>query len=180
MPTQKAKAKPRPVVQPLPAAPKLTPAQIALVDAQNDVAEEDARPLDMLDESVDPLTLAAQAPERKKKPPPVPPPPVSLMETPINIDHLAQKAAALGIGDAPTGGNSDDAIARERAYNDSFKDEVERMIREEVLKERHQQIKTEPDVPKPPPAPSPAAENKVYGTSAELLNAVGLPQYTGR
>jgi len=63
-------------------------------------------------------------------------------------------------------------LAREKAYSEAFKDEVEQMVRESIAAERRKSLDAEID--RRMEGAKPAAR---YGSAAELLDTVGLAQY---
>jgi hypothetical protein len=141
--------------------------------------------LQMLDDSVDPLSVGARGSTRNKNitndqrdplasATPVPAPP-----TP---DALLAALAATAVTEPKVSDDVAALLAREKAYSDSFKEEVERMVRESIATERRKQLDQELDArrPAPPAVGGPAAqEQERYGTVQLLLEAVGLPQYVG-
>jgi len=188
MEKEKAKKKREPQVLPSATPQSLTPEQKELIryhQTEQDAVSKAAADKDMLDETIDPLAIAAQAPERKKKPEPPPPPPVEEVFAPPPMAYQYREpeppAAARAV-DAPTGADSSEdpevsaLLAREKASSAAFKDEVDRMIREAVAAERRQALDRELDA-RLPPKPAPAASKPVIGSTTELLEQVGLTQY---
>lgn len=153
--------------------------------------------LDMLDETVDPLAVAAQIrPSQRSRAaaaapgcaPGCGPTPAASVEEEALASALA---GSLGVsrakqGSFPAGGGAkpDEGVAallaRETAYNDSFKDEVERMVRESIAAERRKELELELDARMPPQQQSgapPAAAPRRHASVASLLEAAALPQY---
>merc|ERR1712232_968844 len=63
--------------------------------------------------------------------------------------------------------------AREKAYSDAFKDEVEKMVRDQIAQERRNELNKELDDRLKPPPPT----KKKFASCHELLDSVNLLQY---
>lgn len=120
---------------------------------------------EMLDESIDPLSIAAQAPHQK---PPQPPPPLPLEQAVPSLTHPSSAAGAVAgaLHSEQVAANVSAQLAREAAYNDAFKVEVERMVRESLAQERQQEQLEKP------------LGNAV--PIAKFLDDIGLPQYVAQ
>eukprot|EP00967_Tisochrysis_lutea_P113441 scaffold180060_cov31-Tisochrysis_lutea.AAC.2 len=136
----------------------------------------------MLDDSIDPLSIGARTEKANKLRDQL----SHAAAPPAEDKQPAARAVAPTTATAQTAPESkvpDDVaalLAREKAYSDSFKDEVERMVRESIAAERRQELDRELDARLPPGpgvASKPAGERDHYGNIKELLEAAGLPQY---
>ncbi len=169
------------------AASGLSSDQIAAFrEAQAQMAAATKVDLEMLDESVDPLAVAAQIRQAPKPAPspPAPSPPAAPAELPAELmAALLERAEAESKRFAPAGAppaEPDAAVAsllaREKAYSEAFKDEVEQMVRESIAAERRKTLDAEIDRRMEGDKPSARCR---YGSAAELLDTVGLAQYKG-
>lgn len=141
--------------------------------------------LQMLDDSVDPLSIGARGDIRGKGAGKRDPPTIAAPVAASDALLAALSATAATATTAPK--VSDDVaalLAREKAYSDSFKDEVERMVRESIAAERRKQLDQELDarLPVQPAAGGhgrAAQEQERHDSVGALLQAAGLPQYVG-
>lgn len=149
---------------------------------QAERAAETKTDLQMLDDSIDPLSIGARTEKANKLRDQL----SHAAAPPAEDKQPAARAVAPTTATAQTAPESkvpDDVaalLAREKAYSDSFKDEVERMVRESIAAERRQELDRELDARLPPGpgvASKPAGERDHYGNIKELLEAAGLPQY---
>jgi len=117
---------------------------------------------DMLDEMNDPLAVNA-----RPKPKPPPPPPQQLPKQPQQPPQSACTPAheALSAGDAV------EQARRDAEYNEAFKREVERMVREKP------NLAASAQQPEVPPALVTVPKD-TFRDAAALLASVNLPQYT--
>jgi len=159
--------------------------------------------LDMLEECNDPLFVGAQIQKPKPKPPPPPAPVAPPVARPVappvapaapagipqeQFEALMKRAGDVGAEaahsgpgvnpDAPVDPNVAALFAREKAYSEAFKDEVDRMVRESIVQERRKELDAELDQRLGAQQAAPASQKaEQYADAASLLDAVGLPQY---